>query len=169
MMDLPDFVWDWVQLAEGGFSNVSGDAGGRTQYGIAETWHPAEWADGKVTVAEARASYAARYWTAHGCDRLPPALGLLCFDLFIQHPPLAAARLWQYSIQEMPRDGVIGESTIRTGQRADLAVVQGRYFPRRATHYLDLLRANATLLKFREGWFARLFALQRYLFTRVPR
>jgi lysozyme family protein len=166
-MSLPDFVWDWVKLAEGGFAHVAGDAGGRTQYGIAQAWNPQEWADGRVTEEEARAAYAQKYWTAQGCDRIPPALGLLCFDLFIQHPPLAAGRLWQRAIQEKPLDGVIGESSIRTAQRVPISVVQERYFPMRVIHYLDLIRADSTLLKFREGWMGRLFKLQRYLLA-VP-
>lgn len=164
---LPDFVWDWVKLAEGGFSHAVGDAGGKTQYGIAAAWHPKEWADGRVTEEEARAVYAEKYWLAQGCDRLSPALGLLCVDLFIQHPPLAAGRLWQRAIREQPLDGVIGESSIRTAQSAPLAAVQERYFPMRAIHYLDMIRADSSLLKFREGWLGRLFKLQRYLLS-VP-
>lgn len=160
---LPEEVWQWVKLAEGGFNQVSGDVGGRTQFGVAETWNPSEWADGRVTVEEARAAYATKYWGAYGCDRLPLALGLLCFDLFIQHPPLVAARLWQRAINERPIDGVIGESSIRTGQRANLAAVQERYFTRRAMHYLDIVRGDTRQAGFLEGWMSRLFKLQRYL------
>jgi hypothetical protein len=62
---------------------------------------------------------------------------------------------------------VIGESSIRTAQRVPISVVQERYFPMRVIHYLDLIRADSTLLKFREGWMGRLFKLQRYLLA-VP-
>lgn len=66
--------------AEGGFSDHALDAGGRTDFGIAQTFHPQAWADGRVDIAEALAIYHAEYWRPVRGDDLPPAIALALLD-----------------------------------------------------------------------------------------
>lgn len=162
-LDLPEPVWQWVQIAEGRGVHHPADLGGRTDFGITQKFHPQEWADGKVTEAEARGVYARDYWDAGRCGELPLPQGLLLFDLLIQHPPAVAARLWQQVLGGLKVDGDIGDKTVAAGRAAQLPDLVERYFPRRSVHYLDIARANTSQLVFLQGWMLRLFKLQRYL------
>lgn len=164
---LPDLAWDWLLLAEGGYSNAKADPGGRTQYGIAEKSHPEAWANGPPTEADARAIYSRHYWEAYHCGDLPLRLGLMLLDLVVQHPPAVAVRLWQQCIVAHPVDGILGPETRRKGQKADAAQVMDAYFPTRALHYAQLVSGNSSFAPFLRGWQARLFRLQRYLLMRT--
>lgn len=161
--ELPEPVWRWVLICEGREVNHPEDLGGRTDYGIAQHFHPQEWADGQVTEAEARGVYTRDYWQAGRCHELPLLQGLLLFDLLIQHPPAAAAKLWQQILGGIKVDGTIGPKTVAAAQAAHPPRLVERYFPRRAVHYLDIARANTSQLAFIQGWMGRLFKLQRYL------
>lgn len=163
MNRLPEPVWDWLQAAEGRFADVPGDRGGRTDLGITVAFHPQEWSDGRITEAEAQTVYLRDYWAPARCGELPLPQGLLLFDLWVQHPPKVAARLWQQSLGGLKVDGLIGDQTVAAGKAADLARLQERYFPRRSVHYMDIVRADSLQAKFLQGWMSRLFKLQRYL------
>lgn len=55
---------------EGGYVNNPADHGGRTAYGIAERFNPDAWADGRVSIEEARAIYLKKYVLEPGFDRI---------------------------------------------------------------------------------------------------
>jgi len=163
-MTLPSFAWDWIMLAEGGFADVSGDPGGRTQFGIAERWHPEEWLDGTVTAEEAKTAYARDYWEPWDCGSLDPRLGLLLLDLVIQRPQKAAIEVWQ-AVLGVRVDGNYGPVSRQAARSARFFSVQDRYFPARSVDYEDLIKTHPKLKQFRAGWHARLFRLQRFLLT----
>lgn len=66
--------------AEGGYANVSGDAGKRTYKGISEVYHPDLWKDGPPTDAQVAECYLDEYWRPAGCELLPWPLSLAVFE-----------------------------------------------------------------------------------------
>jgi lysozyme family protein len=93
-----DKAFDQLCIFEGYSSNLKGDPGGRTLWGIAEKYHPHEVAlmlnmtpdDAK---AYAKAFYEREYWDALGCDDLPAPLDAICFDTAVNPGPSVARKI----------------------------------------------------------------------------
>lgn len=106
-------IVDDVIRREGGATetNDPSDSGGRTKYGISERAHPEAWADGDVTLPEAREIYWGQY--------VAPFKGITDVNLLHQlvdwgvpsGPHTAANNLQQ--ILGVVVDGVIGPKTLK--------------------------------------------------------
>jgi lysozyme family protein len=106
---------------EGGWSNVPGDRGGATNYGITQrtydawrvtTGQPAQSVD-LIADEEVRAIYLADYWTPCRCEDLPELLALAVFDMAVNSGVNNARFTLQKALGVKP-DGVIGPVTIET-------------------------------------------------------
>lgn len=159
---LPDRAWIWIRQTEGGVSFNQADRGGRTAYGISERAHPEVWLNGAPTEAQARAIYARDYWIACQCHVLPEPLGLMLFDLAVQHGRRTATRIWQQALK-IQADGLLGPKTVDAAIKANPTLLIDSYFPLRAEYYAFLAKADSSQAIFLLGWFGRLFRLERFL------
>ena len=107
-MSIKDIIDDVIRR-EGGekATNDEHDGGGRTQFGIAERSNPQAWADGKVTEAEARAIYTAKYIVGPGFDRITdPRLQAQLVDFGVTSGPAVAIQKVQSLVGQEP-DGIL--------------------------------------------------------------
>lgn len=72
---------------EGGLSDIKGDAGGRTIFGISERWYPevehqieALIKAGKPAMQDVKQFYYDEFWVKNGCASLPYSLNCFLFD-----------------------------------------------------------------------------------------
>ncbi len=98
---------------EGGKSNVVGDRGGKTAYGITQETYD-DWREDRdlpmvdvfqITQTEVEAIYRERYWYTAGCDKIPGRLAVCVFQAAVHSGPgkaiqwLAAVR-WAEALEE---------------------------------------------------------------------
>lgn len=102
---------------EGGYVNDPDDPGGRTNFGVSERANPEAWADGKVTLDEARAIYRRRYWDAIRGDELPVRTAIATFDFTVHSGEGVAGRALQQLVGAKP-DGDIGSGTAEAARKA---------------------------------------------------
>jgi lysozyme family protein len=157
----------FVLAEEGGYVNHPNDPGGETNFGISKRKFPD--VDIKsLTRDGAAAIYRARYWNEFRCGELPPGLDFAMFDAAVQHLPGTAVGLIQKAVR-VPADGKLGPQTIAAANRAPRDQALNAYFAERAQFYMDLITADSRKAVFRTGWFRRLFRLQAYILTTMPR
>lgn len=129
------------------------DAGGRTQFGVSEASNPQAWKDGKVTEAEARAIYEAKYIISPGFDRIKDEkVKALLVDWGVSSGPFIAIKHLQ-EVLGVEQDGNLGPLT--------LAALEG--FPSlsnllvasRLRMLVDLVVKHPTQLRFLRGWVSR--------------
>jgi lysozyme family protein len=101
---------------------VTSDAGGKTRFGIAQKWHhelPEDFytmpADDALAIAAN--VYRSEYWRpVRGSDILDQRVASKCFDLFVNLPPIVAAKIMQGAAielgQKIPCDGKMGGLTV---------------------------------------------------------
>lgn len=141
---------------EGGFANVSGDAGGLTKYGIADMRDHVP--DGMTDVDgdgvpdtrikdltrdQAATIYERDYWLECACNRLPEPLDLLVFDAAVNHSPTLALKLFDWSG---------GDPTYQSGRVPSPTA----YVNAREQLYLDIVKVKPAQMKFLKGWLKRI-------------
>ena len=158
----------WIRIAEGIKTvNDTADHGGETRFGISKAAHPEAWADGPPSWARAQQIYKRVYWDGRGCSKLPLWAALSVFDGEVQHHPHTATRMMQDCLG-VTADGVIGPKTAAAARdAAPWQIVLDRYLVRRAHLYSDIRTADSSQAKFLDGWFWRLFRLQRFILAEV--
>jgi uncharacterized protein (TIGR02594 family) len=162
-----DQAFTHVLNMEGGYTDDPADAGGPTNLGITL----ADYAGARgvtlgpqnrdrllaglkqLTKSEARAIYAARYWTPSGAPSLPPPLALFHFDTAVNMGTGTAIRMLQTAL-DCTVDGEIGPVTIAAATRADPGSTLATYADLRRRRY----RTLSTFPRFGRGWLARVEA-----------
>lgn len=137
---------------EGGFSDDPRDPGGRTDYGIAETYHRQAWADGKITREEAEAIYRADYWEAAHCDEVPELVAVALFDCAVNPGVTPAVQFLQEALG-VDADGRFGALTHVAALKADPLEVALRMVDVRSGYWLA--RARGAQAAYRRGWLNR--------------
>ena len=66
---------------EGGYVNDKNDPGGETRYGISKRAYP-DLDIKNLTISQATEIYKKDYWVKGKCDKVPPKLRLIYFDIF---------------------------------------------------------------------------------------
>jgi lysozyme family protein len=155
---------------EGGFVNHPRDPGGATNMGI--TLHTLrEWRGDdsltaenvrKLTEAEAREIYLARYWNPIRADDLPPGIDLAVFDWAVLGGVPRAARDLQ-TVLGVKVDGAIGRQTIAAAREADAESVIRAICQRR----LAYLRTRFHWSTFGVGWTNRARAIEQAALARA--
>ena len=156
---------DIVLGHEGGYADVPGDKGGKTNYGITQltydAWQlrrglPSRPVAG-IHQTEVEAIYA-EYWKDARCGVMPEPLDLVVFDCAINSGAKRAIKLLQYALG-IPADGVYGRVTadaIHEEVVADgvdhLALL---YLFERDGFYRRLVDADPSQEKFLQGWLNR--------------
>ena len=80
MTDYFPALWERMKGIEKEFSNVKGDPGGRTVWGISERWNPDLFKDGIPSEEKCRERARKNYWNSVGCDKVPDIY--LAWELF---------------------------------------------------------------------------------------
>ena len=153
---------------EGGerVTNDPDDAGGLTQYGITRRDHPEAWADGKVTLDEARAIYNRQYRQVRGIYRIPSRyLQAQVTDFAVTSSPARAVKKLQ-EILGVEQDGQIGPQTLERIVNYPSGKLYGHEIPgmvrlniayerARGAFYIELAKAKPSQLKYITGWLRR--------------
>ena len=120
-----DRILKFTLGVEGGFSNLRGDPGGATQWGIThyeyDSWRtrhglPLQPVTG-MTETEMKAIYREDYWDPHRCDEMSDAWALAIFDAAVnlragESVKLAQGALYAAGAYESAIDGVVGPATL---------------------------------------------------------
>lgn len=147
---------------EGGESDVVGDRGGHTKWGVTQRTYDA-WRTttgesrqsvALMTTLEMRTIYHEDFWDAIHGDELPIPLALVVFDMAVNSNPHAAALTLQRSLG-VNADGKIGAVTIASAHTRGMGAVLA-FLKQRAAFLQDVIRTHPTDVQFLEGWICRL-------------
>jgi lysozyme family protein len=152
-----DACLELVLAAEGGFVNHPADPGGATNLGITQRTL-SEFREAEVTVedvrrltrAEAREIYRARYWTPMRCADLPAGIDLMVFDFGVNAGPGRSVRLLQRHAG-VAADGSVGPITLAAVRACRAPELIGRLAEGRLAYY----RGLDTFPTFGLGWTRR--------------
>src|SRR5688572_24435193 len=120
-MDEIEKIIDAILEAEGGSKMINdpADAGGRTQYGIAERSNPEAWRDNRVSEEEARAIYRQKYVDGPGFSGISDGhLQHFLVDWGVISGPAIAIRYLQQALN-VDVDGNLGAITLAAANSAD--------------------------------------------------
>ncbi len=140
---------------EGGgkLTNIKGDKGGLTKYGIAHASHP-DVDIANLTEAQARTIYENEYWNPSGCANLKPELHYIHFDTAVNCGVRAAIKLLQ-AAAGVETDGIMGPDTIQASQKVSVEY----YAAMRIAYYKALVGKDSSQAKFLQGWTNRVNAI----------
>ncbi len=149
-----------LQQFEGGdkVTDIRGDMGGLTKYGISKVAHP-DLDIASLTEVQAISIYEKDYWEASSCAKLKPELKYIHFDTAVNIGVGTAIKLLQ-QVSGVVIDGKIGSETLTKS----CSVTPGDYLLCRLMHYNEIMANNTTLYMFCKGWANRiavLFAMHR--------
>ena len=143
---------------EGGYVDHSEDPGGATNLGVT-LGTLQDWRGGIVTKADVKALtkadvapiYREKYWWPAACDRLPPGVDYMVFDLAVNSGVSRAKRYLQEAAGVVA-DGKIGPITLNAIHKAGAREIITRMAARREAFY----RGLSTFPTFGKGWLRRL-------------
>jgi len=150
-------IIDKIIVAEGGDreTNDPSDRGGRTKYGIAEKANPEAWADGQVTLDEARDIYYKKYVVQPGFDKIEdPSLQHQLVDFGVNSGPFIAVQKLQ-GVLGVSVDGKMGPKTLAAANAADAKALGNKLAVARAKLLCQICVKNPSQLKFLNGWINR--------------
>jgi lysozyme family protein len=154
-MSLVDQIIDDVIRREGGYSNNPADRGGRTKYGITERDHPDLWADGDVTLDEARSRFYSRYVITPGFDKISdPHLMAQLVDFGVNSGPFIAIQKLQI-VLGTKSDGVLGPKTIAALSHRDSREVGNLLVGERVKMLGRICVRDKSQITFLNGWLNR--------------
>jgi lysozyme family protein len=149
-----DTVGDVIKR-EGPDTNDSLDKGGRTSHGISEKANPEAWKDGKVTEAEARAIYEAKYVKAPHFDTVPDAhLRSHLIDFGVVSGPMIAIQKLQ-DILHVKADGILGPVTLDALSQQDAVKVNNQLVAARVRLIGRIVSRTVNQVRFLNGWLDR--------------
>ena len=143
---------------EGGYVDHPKDPGGATNLGVTLATlsdyrgRPATKAEVKALTPDTVAPiYEARYWKAAACDKLPPGVDYMAFDLAVNSGPGRAKKYVQEAVG-VTADGAIGPKTLAAVKAVPAVDLVNRISHRREVFY----RSLPTFSTFGRGWMNRL-------------
>jgi lysozyme family protein len=147
----------FVLNQEGGISDLAGDSGGLTKFGISRRNHP-DLDIASLTIEQSIEIYRTDYWGKLCCDQLPDGLDFLVFDAAANEGPARAAKLLQ-AVLKVTEDGVVGPSTIKAARNAPDALTG--YLAQRMYQYSMIPQIST----FGSGWYRRLARAAQLAFS----
>lgn len=154
MPTIEEIIGDIIKI-EGPPTNDPTDRGGRTAFGISETSNPQAWADGKVTEAEAREIYEAKYVKWPKFDQVTDThLMAQLVDWSVTSGPYIAIINLQKILNVDP-DGAIGPVTLAALAKSDPKVVNNQLMLERIKMIGRIISKNPTQVRFINGWLLR--------------
>lgn len=156
--------------SEGVWSNVSGDAGGKTKFGIAEGVGTLDEAKRRglvqsdrriedLTEVEARLIYRVMYWNEVKGDRLPMPIALAVFDAAVNIGPYFAITALQKALG-VDVDGIVGPETLGAAGKAPADLLD-RMLEDRAMYHFRRTIEKPSQTRFLRGWIRRCFRTAR--------
>ena len=143
---------------EGGWADHAEDPGGATNLGITigtlSDWlgRPATKGDVRaLTPATVAPIYEKNYWRAVGCDKLPPGVDYLVFDMAVLNGVRRTARWLQEAAGVVPVDRIIGPRTVAAVNAAGAIAIIDKLTAKRTAFYKSL----PTFKTFGRGWMNR--------------
>ena len=155
MKETFDEIIEKVLEHEGGYVNDPDDAGGETKYGIAKRWYPD--VDIKnLTKEHAKKIYHKDYWIKGKCDKVPPQLKHIYFDMCVNFGRGGAVKVLQEAANSKNKnkidvDGGIGPATLKAIQNISLDRVRAY----RVLRFANIVIQKPKQEKFWLGWFRR--------------
>ena len=146
-------------------TNVSGDRGGLTKYGITEVRYPK--LDIKnLTYDDAIAIYERDYWPDAKADQLPRPLNMLTYDLCVTSGPKNAFRVLQRATGSTD-DGLWGPKTKEAAWNAcdstpKMLTAVRLFTEKRIAFYQAIVKNDSTQAKFLNGWINRAVRCQNF-------
>ena len=152
---------------EGGYSNVEGDRGGATNYGITQKVFDhyrlglnLSTVDVRaITMDEVAAIYKMWYWNPAHADALTPSLAKVHFDSAVNHGVGRAVK-WLQQVVGVTSDGFWGPQTFAAIATADQDSLVPPYLALREVFYHKIVAADATQAKFLPQWLKRVEQLR---------
>lgn len=152
-----DAAFRYVLENEGGYSDVAGDAGGKTRFGITESVAKAHGYAGDMKdfpLQMARDIYKAKYWDFDWIESQNVAVKV--FDCAVNMGPKAAILLLQKCVfpDHNMWDCIVGPLTRSAVNACDPESLLDRYAYEMAERYRDIAVKPANK-KFLKGWLKR--------------
>jgi lysozyme family protein len=159
---------------EGGYSNVEGDPGGNTNFGVSLRWlkgqglllQELEAQDHtqdvvqvikQMTVQQAGAIYKQFWWDKYGySDILGQALATKVFDTAVNVGATRSHKFLQAALN-LPQDGMLGPNTLHAANSTNNITVLSAFQKNQAAYYQAIATANPKLEKFLNGWMNRAY------------
>ncbi len=146
---------------EGGFSNVSGDPGGKTKYGISQRSYPHLNIE-KLTLEDAKKIYYKDFWLKGKCEEIEyELLAMQVFDfsvnLGIRASTVAVQRGLKCQGINVSEDGVWGIETHSSVKKSDQRLLLASLKSEVAGYYRLLAFKNPSFNKFLNGWLKRAY------------
>lgn len=148
-----DVIGDIIKR-EGPPTNDSIDKGGRTIYGISEAFNPAAWADGVVTLDEARVIYENKYVKWPGWDKVPTQLQPQLIDWGVTSGPQLVIGILQQLVG-VKVDYVIGPITLAAIQKVDSRQLNNQLVAARVRMIGRIVSKDLSQSKYLNGWLNR--------------
>ena len=140
---------------EGAYSNLPGDPGGETMYGITIAVARSNGYQGDMRSMPrdtAASIYQAKYWAAAGCDAVPDVLKFDLFDMAVNQGVPSAVKALQHAVG-VTEDGALGPMTIQAVLATLPVRLLFRFDAARLVHYAE--NSDTQLLAFGRGWLRR--------------
>jgi lysozyme family protein len=173
-----NIAYQFVRRAEGGYSNIKGDKGGETNYGIStptfieakrrklisETYQNVK----DLTSEDAKRIYRSMFWENIKGDeiaKIDPKLAIALFDFNVNAGSNAIKILQK--IVNANIDGILGYKTLEDIK--EYTELHGRnklleeYLSAREEYYKNIAKADPTQQKFLKGWLNRTENLKNFL------
>lgn len=136
-----------------GYTNITGDSGGVTKYGIAQNSHP-ELSVRDLDLNNAMGVYQQSYWNKSHCDSLPYPSTIFYFDCCVNLGLGRGAKMLQQSLG-VTVDGQIGPGTIEAANQQDQNQLIESLSKNRTDFYNSIVERNPSQEKFLVGWLRR--------------
>lgn len=133
--------WEWMNRSDGAYTNDPKDPGGETKFGISARAHPNIDIQ-NLSLPDALQIYFDDYWQAFSLDLLELPLAVAAFDSYVQHRPAVVAKLLK-----------------------DAGGDLRKFLELRRVFYLNLIGKDPSLLRFKNGWLARVNDLSKFCFA----
>lgn len=163
-------ILDRLLKWEGVHSKDPDDPGGETYSGISRRWNP-DWQGWKFVDAKDAVTakfwvtdFYSRKWTEYGMDKLENNIvAEAVFDYAINAGVSNAIKGLQYALNRCGRsvsvDSKMGPQVIEAVKRVSLTNAEPELLEwlavARIERYIDVIRGNETLAKYRSGWIKR--------------
>jgi lysozyme family protein len=152
MSDKFDYAIPFILAHEGGYCNVSGDAGGETKFGICKRSYPN--LDIKnLTVDSAINIYRADYWQPW-MDTLSKRVAAKVFDICVNCGVSTGAKILQMAAG-VEVDGQVGIKTISACNMMAQEDLLQKVCDEQMDYYNRIVARKPSQLKFIKGWSTR--------------
>lgn len=148
-----------------GFTDIKGDRGGVTKFGIAQNSHT-DISVKDLTLAQAMEIYERDYWQAGKCDKMLYPISFVHFDACVNHGLGGATKQLQRALgfSGSDVDGALGNGTLSAIALAEPLDLTNKILDQREAFFKRIVEKDPSQVKFLKGWLNRISHL-RHAFT----